>query len=363
MYAPRVWGGGVESHVCELTAELLARNVEVTLAVCSRFGRTTGRKDKLISLGAQFIDLGEHDHWGIDRISDLASSWQKIRGLGRFDTIVCHGVGMSHIFAAKERHHAKLVWHDHLSGGETITNEREFSPPGQKRYPRLFRWFLERVDAVITGSERGRENLRNFQYVQSELYVIPPLCVLPDAERAPQRRQSGTITCGIFGNPGAQKGTEPLLKLWAHRDLSHIRLLVFGNDHERVYEKMAGNLGLRNVEFRGPYGEGRIAEHAEEVDFGIIVSAIEGYPLVAIELMACGVPLVATKVGACPRLDPSGKHVVLVEHKAESVRSGILQMAQQINSGAVDRRAIQKQAREIYDRKTIVERYLQAVGV
>jgi glycosyltransferase involved in cell wall biosynthesis len=362
MYAPRAWGGGIESHIYELTVELLARNVEVTLAVCSKFGCATGRREKLIALGARLVDLREGGLTAADRIRELASRRSILHDLCRVNTIVCHGVGMSHALAAVEKRGARLVWHDHLSGGEAITNEREFSPPGLKRYPWLFRRFLAHVDAVITGSERGRENLRNFQVIQNEVHVIPPLCQLSDRESSPQRQRSGSVTCGIFGNLGVQKGTEPLLKLMAHQDLSHIRLLIFGNDHDRTYEKMAGNLGLRNVEFRGPYSESRLAEHAEEVDFGIVASVTEGYPLVAIELMACGVPLVATKVGACPEFDSSGKNVILAEHDAESLRRGTLRMVQQIVNGEVDRRSIQRRAREIYDRRSIVKRYLEVIG-
>jgi glycosyltransferase involved in cell wall biosynthesis len=362
MYAPRVWGGGMESHIYELTVELLARNVEVTLAVCSKFGCATGRREKLIALGARFVDLGEGGRTAMDKIRDLASRRANLRDLGNVNTIVCHGVGMSHVLAAAEKQGARLVWHDHLSGGETMTKQREFSPPELKRYPWLFRRFLGRVDAVITGSERGRENLRNFQFIQGEVHVIPPLCLLPDTLSAPQRQRSGGVTCGIFGNLSPQKGTEPLLKLWSHQDLSHIRLLVFGNDHDKAYEKLARNLGLRNVEFRGPYSESKLAEHAAEVDFGIIASAIEGYPLVAIELMACGVSLVATKVGACPEFDPSGKNVILAEHDAESLRRAIVRMVEQVENGEIDRRAAQRRAREIYDRRSIVKRYLEVIG-
>ncbi len=362
MYAPRVWGGGVESHVCELTVELLARNVEVTLAVCSRFGRKTGRRDKLVALGADFIDLGEHDHWSIDRMRDLAWSRQKLRRLGGFDTIICHGVGLSHILASTGRHGARLVWHDHGSGGETIASQVEFTPPGLKRYPWLFQQFLKGADAVITGNEQGYKNLRVFQMVRSDTHVIPPLTILPKGSGEPPRQRPPLITCGNFGNLGPEKGTECLLKLWADSDLSDIRLLFFGNDHEGKYEQLARNLGLRNVVFRGAYRQNELAGIAEEVDFSIIASPSEGYALVAIELMACGVPLVATKVGACPELDPTGRHVLLVEHSAKSVRSGIERMVRQIKSDAVDRRAIQRQAHESYDREAIVKQYLDVIG-
>jgi glycosyltransferase involved in cell wall biosynthesis len=362
MYAPRVWGGGIESHICELTSELLRRQVKVALAVCSRFGRSNGKRNQLIARGAEFLDLGERDRTVVGKIRDLVLYRRKLRDHGSVDTVVCHGVGMSHVLAATERQGARLVWHDHLSGGERITNEREFSPPVLKRYPWVFQRFLDGVDAVITGSERGRENLRSFQLVNSKVHVIPPLCLLPESTDERRGLRSRTITCGIFGNLSSQKGTECLLRLWARSNLSHIRLLVFGNDHDRRYELMAKQLGVGNIEFRGSYIENRLAEHADEVDFAIITSPIEGYPLVAIELMACGVPLVTTKVGACPELDPSGKHVVLVEHEPESVRGGILRMVEQIKNGAVDKRAIQKRAREIYDWQSIVERHLEVIG-
>jgi glycosyltransferase involved in cell wall biosynthesis len=363
MHAPRVWGGGVEPHVYELTLELLARNIEVTLAVCTRFGFETGRRGDLLASGAELVDTRGGDHNGVNRILDQVSSSVKLSRLGRFDSIICHGTGMSHVLAMAKRHKARLVWHDHCSGGEAISNEQEFSPPRLKHYPWLFRMFLDKVDAVITGNQRGRENLRNFQLVKSQIHVIPPLFRVPKPQTLLRPQRSPVITCGAFGNLGPEKGTEPLLRLWSHPDLSHIRLLLFGNDPEGRYERIANSLGLKNVEFRGPYMQKSFALYAAEVDFAVIASVSEGYALVAIELMACGVPLVATKVGVCSQLDCSGKSVILVEHDAESVRSGILRMVQQIEKGVVDRDAIRQRANESYDRQSIVDQYLRVFGV
>ncbi len=361
MHAPQVWGGGLETHIHLLTVELLSRGIEVTLAVCPKFGQHTGNRRELSMRGADFLNVGESAHGRLNKTVNLASLRPKIGDLGRFGVIVCHGVGMSHMVATAGRHNARLVWHDHYSGGETISNEQEFSPPGLKRYPWPFRLFLDKVDAVITGSQRGCGNLLNFQLVKSQIHVIPPLCCLPAPQKHPWPQRLPTITCGTFGTLSPQKGTERLLRLWTHPELRHIRLLLFGNDHDGKYERLAESLSLRNVEFRGPYSEGSFAQNAAEVDFAIITSIVEGYPLVAIELMACGVPFVATNVGACAELAGDSSEIILMEHDAESVLSAVLQMVNQIEKGAVDRDAIRQRAIEIYDRECIVERHLQVI--
>jgi len=362
MYAPRACAGGVESHVCELTSELLARGAEVTLAVANRFGRTSGARECLETRGAKFVEVVRNHGKGVREFLELASRPAKTYSLGRFDTIVCHGFGMSHVLVAAGRHGARLVWHDHNSGGEVMTNSREFSPPRLEQYPWVFRRFLDCVDRVITGSERGRDHLRNFQRVKSRIHVLPPLCTFRRPRDIESLERRSAVTCGLFGNLGPVKGTEPLLRLWSRPELSQVRLQVFGDDPKGRYARLAESLRLTNVDFRGSYTGDTLVQHAGEVDFAIIASASEGYPLVAIELMACGIPLVATKVGVCPELDPSGKGVILVEHEAESVLMGILRMIEQIKCRAIDRWVLQRRADEIYNRQAIVDQYLEVVG-
>jgi len=352
----------MEVHICELTLELMKRNVKVELAVCSAFGVASGRREQLQRCGATFIDFPGHLRPSVlERIRSTLRLLSVVNVDG-FEAVVCHGVGLSHIFFAAKRRHTRLVWHDHLCGGDLAPCEDHFEAPVVRRYPWIFRKFLALADTVITGSRQGVENLQHIQLLKCPIVELPPLSILPtSSERSTFR--SEPLTCGVFGNLGPQKGTESLLRLWGRPELSSIRLVFFGKDPDSRYSRLSQKLALANVEFRGPYDSKEFHRHADQVDFGIISSVVEGYPIVAVELLACGIPFVTTKVGVCPELcsGPATSGIVLVDQTDRAVLDGILEMVKRIRSGSVDRDALRVRAKVAYDRSRSVEGYIRTI--
>jgi len=94
------------------------------------------------------------------------------------------------------------------------------------------------------------------------------------------------------------KGQDVLLQVlglphWRERK---VRLSLFGNGpHERCLRRIAEQLQLANVDFRGPSDdvEGIWAKHHALV----LPSRFEGMPLVVVEAMLCGRPCIVTDVG------------------------------------------------------------------
>ena len=105
-----------------------------------------------------------------------------------------------------------------------------------------------------------------------------------------------------------------------------LRLEMVGDGPLRSeLEALASTLNLeRHVSFAGPVGQDRIAAHYAQADVLVISSFMEGVPVVAMEAMAVGLPIVATRVGGIPELVEDGVSGMLVSPSStEALVAGI----------------------------------------
>jgi glycosyltransferase involved in cell wall biosynthesis len=137
---------------------------------------------------------------------------------------------------------------------------------------------------------------------------------------------------GIAGNLTPVKGHSVLIQ--ATRDvvdrLPDARLIVVGDGPEREeLERLARELGLSvNVEFWGRY-EGsrdrRYIEFLRRIQLLVLPSFSEACPMVALEAMAAGKPIVASRVGGIPEIVRDGITGSLVPPgDAQALAAGIV---------------------------------------
>jgi len=120
----------------------------------------------------------------------------------------------------------------------------------------------------------------------------------------------------------------------------NVKLLVVGKDRPAHYHDMAGKLGvLDRVFFVGPrrdvenfYGAG---------DLFILPSVYEPFGNTCMEALACGLPLVTTRMTGASELIREGKNGLIIDDPRNiQEMAGILQRALRIWEGPGDRRRI-----------------------
>jgi starch synthase len=191
------------------------------------------------------------------------------------------------------------------------------------------RWSSERLvrrpairsaRALVVSSRAERERVgERYGLASARLAAIPnPIDTdvwQPPDDRAATRRELGipneTRLVAWHGRVEvAKKGLDVLLGAWAHLAREDRRLLLIGDgaDASELRSRIAGS-GLHGVHFHDHYlSDGReLARLLGAADVYVLPSRHEGMAVAPLEAMACGLPLVATRVSGVAETLPDGE--------------------------------------------------------
>lgn len=194
---------------------------------------------------------------------------------------------------------------------------------------RLYEWadsvslrFMDRVIAV-DGAMAAKVALKGLVVVPNGI-ACPGWFDEPDVDIVSFCSQ-GTVF-GTIGRLSPEKGQANLLEALAlvAPSFPELRLLVIGDGGlRRVLEEKAGSLGLAGrVMFAGYRKDA--SRYLGYLKGFVLSSFTEGLPMVLLEAMQAGVPIVASAVGGIPQLLEGGEAGVLVpEGQPQSLAQGM----------------------------------------
>lgn len=113
------------------------------------------------------------------------------------------------------------------------------------------------------------------------------------------------------------KGVKYLIKAMkiVRQKEPNARLILIGNGEEKQdLVKLTGDLNLGNlITFVGQIPNEKVPEYMAASNVFVLPSLSEGFPLVSLEAMACGLPIVVSRVCGLPEIVEDGKNGFLVE--------------------------------------------------
>jgi len=190
----------------------------------------------------------------------------------------------------------------------------------------LIRKVLEDADAIITASNATHREAQVAGAEEKKLYLIPNGV---DTKRfnpsldgnAIRERYSIKDKFIVFTirHHVPKNGIEYLIKSipLVIKEINNVIFVIGGNGPlHRYYKSLARKLGVsKNVIFTGSIPQKKLPYYYAACDVFVIPSVIEAFGLVTIEAMACGKPVIGSRVGGICDIIEDGVNGYLVKPK------------------------------------------------
>jgi glycosyltransferase involved in cell wall biosynthesis len=319
--------GGPALHVAYLTSGLRSRGYETTLVAGSL---ARGEDSMAFVADARDVQIVRIDELGreISPLRDLLATIRLARLIRRERPQILHThtakagtVGRVAALLAGPRRPPIVVhtFHGHVLRGY-------FGPLRSLFFRLLERWLAARTTALVAVSPQVRDDLVALGVARRDRFVVIRLGI--ELEERVAAEQNGRLesrrylgipedrfTVGWIGRMTAVKRTDDILvafeRLRSEGVEATLCLVGDGPDREQL-ERRAHELGIvRDTLFLG-YQED-VAQFYAAFDALVLPSSNEGTPVSAIEALAAGRPVVATRVGGVPDVVRDGEDGFLVE--------------------------------------------------
>jgi teichuronic acid biosynthesis glycosyltransferase TuaC len=213
----------------------------------------------------------------------------------------------------------------------------------------MIRWTLNESAASIAVSAALKEKMVEVGGAAEKIQVVPngvdaalfqPI-FKKDARNKLNLPENGPLLLSV-GSLIPSKGHELLIRAMevASRQHTGLRLYILGEGEFRgELESLTTQLGLRDcVKLPGKRPNEELPMWFSAADLSCLASEREGWPNVVTESLACGTPVVGTRVGGIPEILHSPELGILVERTAESIAAGIKQaLLKRWNHDAISR--------------------------
>ena len=213
---------------------------------------------------------------------------------------------------------------------------------------RLMRWAAGRAAASIGVSHALTQAMEKMGMPASRLLMMPNgvdlkrFHIQPQVSaRAAMGWPAGPLLLSV-GNLVENKGHHIAIEALAR--LPGFRLVIAGEGPERdALEALARRINVASrLQFLGHVDQDRLARCYSAADMLVLASSREGWPNVLLESMACGTPVVATRVGGVPEIVTSASAGRLMpERTAADLVKGIVDLWQHLPDRAAVRSCAQ----------------------
>lgn len=184
-----------------------------------------------------------------------------------------------------------------------------FTSAAQRHHKGFTRWLIAKMDRVVATSERAKSYLQVPATVV--MHGVDTQVFHPAPDRTALRESLGiapdAVVLGCFGRIRAQKGVDLLVEAACALLPSRpkVRIIFTGRvteDNKAFHEAQIARLkaaGIADrVSFLGEIPWAEVVRHYQALDLFVAPARWEGFGLTPLEAMACGVPVVAARVGA-----------------------------------------------------------------
>ncbi len=177
------------------------------------------------------------------------------------------------------------------------------------------------ADRVVVTTNAMKVIARDIHGTDVNKIRVIPNYVETDRFRPNSRINGKVIRIGFVGRLAAEKNLPILLEAVSDLD---VELCLVGQGPLRTdLERMAKTKKKTSIKFMGTLPNLELPPFLNSCDLFILPSSYEGHPKALLEAMACGLPVIGTRVSGIQELIHDGENGLLCELDAGSIRTAI----------------------------------------
>ena len=210
---------------------------------------------------------------------------------------------------------------------------------------------IEKSNSIIVNSEYMKSEflqMNPFKLYASKVHVIPNGLDLQNIQKIKSKKYVENDYLFFVGRFVFKKGIDLLVNAFADIDVKNLSLVLEGNGEEfENIEKLIKKKGLENKIFmtKGKLSEDDKSAYMKASLMGVIPSRIEPFGIVALEYLACGVPLVSSNTGGLVSILKNDKTCLFFE--SENVNDLKAKIRKLIESPALRKKLVENGLQEV----------------
>jgi teichuronic acid biosynthesis glycosyltransferase TuaC len=195
---------------------------------------------------------------------------------------------------------------------------------------RLIQWAAGRASGLVTVCQALKDRLMTLGVKSNQITVLRngvDLCLFKPPDNRDFLRQSLGLTDVTFLSVGGltpSKGHDLIIRAMASFPEASLLIVGTGPEGEKL-RKLISALRLKErVQLLGLIEHERLAAYYGAADALILASDREGWANVLLESMACGTPVIATKIGGNPEVVADPAAGILIEQRTPEAISAAM---------------------------------------
>lgn len=206
---------------------------------------------------------------------------------------------------------------------------------GQKKRTRARQLAARYCDSIVTLTERDKEYWLEGTKCKSQLISIANPCPFTVQEYI---KEENTKVVLAIGRLDYQKGFDLLLEAWVQVNKTmpdwKLKIVGDGKEREKLPEFIKKNKLTDSVELVG--NTNRVSEYYKEAEIFCLSSRFEGFPMVLLETLAFGLPVVSfdCDTGPAEVLEDTGS-ILVAKNDVDKLASSLIELMKDDEQRAV----------------------------
>lgn len=188
----------------------------------------------------------------------------------------------------------------------------------------LFYSIIKKTKRLIVLSEKFKKDVNSF-FEHDDIQVLHNTSSFEQKELRSKEYQKKYL---CISNYIQSKGIKELVQCFCDNGLSDLQLTIYGNVYDQNLFKDINEIATNNIKLNFAIERNKIENTMKQYDCLLLPSWNEGQPIILLEAMSLGIPIISTKVGDIPNILGDDYEYYAMLKNVDSLKKAILKFDQ-----------------------------------